>query len=198
MLKTGPVLADGSISEAAVLLLHAVTNVDKDLLQAARIRPSRSNWLHAPWYPYNRGGALTIGRTIWFTGIWWDADCFGDGSPVSNRRWLLHLAHEVGHLPQAERFGYGLFGKIRYVATFFLQYTARLLLLKRDPHDCPLERQADAGRAVLQQLLADEAATRRLVAAVIRNDVQAVQAWCAECEPLIAGLFSEQRNMQRA
>lgn len=198
MREAGPVLADGSLNEATVQLLHAVSGMDKDLLRAARIRPSRNNWLHAPWYPYRRGGALTIGRTIWFTGIWFAQDGFGDGSPASNRQWLLHLAHEVGHLPQAKRFGYSLFAKCRYVAAFFLQYAAGFLLLKKDPHDCPLEREADAGRVVLLHLMADAAASGQLLAAVHRNDVQAVHTWCTEREPLIAALSAAKDKGQFA
>lgn len=131
---------------------------------------------------------MTIGRTIWFTGIWFSPEGYGDGSLGSLRKWLLHLAHEVGHLAQAERFGHSLLSRFRYVATFALQYTTRLLLFKRDPHDCSLEREADTGRAVLQELLADEGSSRQLLAAVQRNDVHAVLAWNKAREPLIAAL----------
>ncbi|MEO7082506.1 MAG: hypothetical protein ABIY71_13315, partial [Flavobacteriales bacterium] len=106
-----PLHEDGSLTEATIVLLHAVSGVEEELLHAVRIRPSRSNWLRVPWYPYHRGGAITVGRTIWFTRIWFAPDGLGDGSLRSTWKWMLHLAHEVGHLPQAERFGRSLIGK---------------------------------------------------------------------------------------
>lgn len=181
MNRTGPVQADGSMTPAAMILLHAVSGVDKDLLHAAHIRPSRTNWLRAPWYPYHRGGAITVGRTIWFTRIWFDPKGYGDGSLRSCWKWLLHLAHEVGHLPQAEHFGRSFPGKARYVAAFALQYATRALLLKSNIHDgSRLEQEADLGRAVLLHIVGDQAETHPLVAAVYRNDAAAVQAWFTE------------------
>ncbi len=178
MLRLGPVLPDGSLAESAITLLHAVSGVDETLLRAARIRPSKANWLRAPWYPYHQGGALTIGRTIWFTRKWFAPNGLGDESIDSTRRWLLHLAHEVGHLPQAERFGQSLLGKVRYVAAFTWQYTSRAALLHKPIHDgSPLEREADKGRQVLAQLLEGPDAAA-LLAAVHRRDTAALVAWC--------------------
>lgn len=77
---------DGSLNDAAIALLHAVSSVDAELIRAARIRPSRSNWLRVPWYRYHRGGAITVGRTIWFTRLWWQLD--GRGRRQSG----IHLA----------------------------------------------------------------------------------------------------------
>jgi hypothetical protein len=177
----GPVHADGRLHEAAVVLLHAVCAVPMELLRAARIRPAKANWLRAPWYGHHRGGAITVGRTIWFTAIWYAPQGLGNGSTDSTYRWLLHLAHEAGHLPQAERYGRSLTGKARYVAAFTWQYVGRALLMRRDVHDgTPLEREADLGRHVLRQLLAPQAADHPVVAAVAADDSAAVRAWCLQ------------------
>lgn len=174
-----PVLEDGSLSEAAIVLLHAVSGVDEELLRAVRIRPSRSNWLHAPWYRYHRGGAITVGRTIWFTPIWFATDGLGDGSLRSTWKWMLHLAHEVGHLPQAERFGRSFLGKARYLAAFTWQYGSRALLLRLPIHDgSRLEVEADLGRQVLLQLIGQAGAGHPIVNAIHEGDVQATRQWC--------------------
>lgn len=169
---------DGALTEAAVLLLHAVTRVDEQLLRAVRIRPSRRNWLRAPWYAYRRGGAITVGRTIWFTGIWFHAEGRGDGSPSSTMHWLLHLAHEVGHLPQAERFGHSLPGKLRYVTAFAGQYIKRAVLFRWPVHDgSPLEREAELGRQTLLHLLGGERENHPMVQAVHHQDARLVAEW---------------------
>lgn len=175
----GPVLPNGALSEASVLLLHAVSDVDCDVLRAARIRPSHANWLHAPWYPAHRGGAITVGRTIWFTRGWFDPMGLGDGSLRSTHAWLLHLAHEVGHLAQARRFGPGLLGKARYVAAFTRQYAWRALLLRWPVHDgSPLEQEAEEGRQVLLRITAELGEQHPLILAVHEGDAGGVCQWC--------------------
>lgn len=177
---SGPVCEDGSLNEAAIVLLHAVTGVDEELLHAVRIRPARSNWLHAPWYPYHRGGAITVGRTIWFNRIWFDPQRLGDGSLRSSWKWLLHLAHEVGHLPQADGFGRSFIDKARYVGAFTWQYASRALLFRRPVHDgSRLEREAELGRHVLLQAIGEDAEQHPVVAALQKNDVRTVREWCA-------------------
>jgi len=192
MTAPAPLRADGSLTDAAIVLLHAVSTVDLELLRAVRIRPARANWLHAPWYPYRRGGAITVGRTIWFTRSWFAADGRGDGSLRSTWQWMLHLAHEVGHLPQAERFGRGLPGKARYIGAFAWQYGSRAVLLRTPVHDgSRLEREADVGRQVLLQAIGPEEEAHPVVKAVHIDDAQAVRHWCAahatETADLVAG-----------
>jgi len=179
MEHAGPVRPDGSLTEAAIVLLHAVSGVEIDLLRAARIRPSRTNWLRAPWYPYARGGAITVGRTIWFTRIWYDPKGHGDGSLHSTWKWLLLLAHEVGHLPQAERFGRSFFAKARYVGAFSWQYASRAVLLRRPIHDgSRLEREAELGRWVLLRLIDATLEQDSIVTLVHADNFDAVRAWC--------------------
>jgi hypothetical protein len=194
----GPVNADGSLTVPAVALLHAVSGVPEDLLRKSRIRPASRNWLHAPWYPYRRGGAITLGRTIWFTRIWFDPKGLGDGSPQSCWQWLLILAHEVGHLPQVERFGHGLIGKVRYVLTFAWQYAMRAMLFRHPVHDgSPLELEADLGRQVLLKLAGPAGMDHVLVAAIQAGDAHAVRHWCADREVQLAQLKEAHQTVLR-
>ncbi len=186
---------DGSLNDAAITLLHAVSGVDAELIRAARIRPSRSNWLRAPWYRHHRGGAITVGRTIWFTRIWWLQNGRGDGSLASTWHWLLLLAHEVGHLPQAEHFGRDFFGKARYVAAFAWQYGSRAVLMKNDVHDgARMEREAELGRWVLVRVLGDQGEAHAMVAATASDDLQAVREWCSSHAQAIASAQTEYRK----
>ena len=121
-----------------------------------------------------------MGRTIWFTRKWFDAPGYGDESLAATWHWLQHLSHEVGHLPQAERFGRTLIGKLRYVSAFAFQYGYRALLLKRDVHDgAPLEIEADRGRWTLRQSIGADPLSHPLVHALHAGDVSAVKEWCA-------------------
>lgn len=188
MEMTAPALSriidgQGSLQPALVLALSLVTRVDRSLLISCRIRPASGNWLRAPWYdPRNGGGAITLGRTIYFNRNWfWFAgeQARGDGSPESSWRWFGHLAHEVGHLPQAERYGHGLGGKARYVSAFAGQYLWRALSMKGQVHDgAALEREADRGRWVLQRLVGARPVVHPLVQAVHAGDAEAVKTWC--------------------
>ena len=179
-MQAGPVLPDGSLQEAAVDLLHMVSGVDRALLHAVRIRPARANWLHAPWYARHRGGAITVGRTIWFTANWYRPHGLGDGSLKSTYAWLLHLAHEVGHLPQAERSGRSLLAKARYVAAFAWQYGVRAALFRWPVHDgSPLELEADRGRKVLRELTREAGERHPAVVAVHEGRAEDVRLWCA-------------------
>lgn len=194
-----PLHEDGSLTESAIVLLQTVSGVDAKLLRAVRIRPSRSNWLRAPWYPYHRGGAITVGRTIWFTRIWFAPDGLGDGSLRSTWKWMLHLAHEVGHLPQAERFGRGLLGKAHYLAAFTWQYGSRALLLRRPIHDgSRLELEADLGRQVLLQLTGPEKEGHAIVAAIHMDDVEAIRQWCAQHASITTALVASYRERHLA
>ena len=170
---------DGHLTPLARLALHTVTGVPMRLLDSVRVKRTSENWLRVPWYRYHRGGAMTVGRTIWFTRKWFDAQGYGDGSLLATWNWLQHLAHEVGHLPQAERFGYGIIGKARYVLAFAKQYGGRAAMLKSDVHDgASLEIEADAGRWALLQLVGDTPLAHPLVLALHEGDTVLVQEHC--------------------
>lgn len=175
--------AEGKLQPALLIALEHVTRVDPSLLEACRIRPAARNWLRAPWYhPGKGGGAITLGRSIYFNRNWFSpagAGARGDGSAESTWRWFSHLAHEVGHLSQAERFGHGFGGRASYVAAFTGQYLWRAVSLKGQVHDgAALEREADRGRWVLQRLVGPKPLAHPLVQAVHAGDVEAVKTWC--------------------
>ena len=187
---------DGRLTPMAVELLAALSAVRPDLLEGARVRPTGARVLWFPWYRRRRGGgAFVVGRTIRFTPNWYAAtgygrSSFGDRSRRSTLRWLMHLAHEVGHLPQAERFGQQALGRLRYLLAFAGQYGSRALLGRWPVHDgAPLEREADRGRWVLRELLVqDRRKGLLLVKAVQAGDRDAVLGWLRQATPLIGQL----------
>ncbi|MBL8002911.1 MAG: hypothetical protein JNL05_13230 [Flavobacteriales bacterium] len=177
-----PLRPDGGLQAAALVVLEAVSRVPAAQLAACRVARRSDHWLRVPWYRKARGGgAIALGRTIHFTGNWFSAEgphARGDGSLCSTWHWLSHLAHEVGHLPQADAFGHHRAGRLRYVLAFAGQYAWRALTLKGDVHDgATLERQADRGRWVLHRLVGASPLTHPLVTAVQANDAQAARAW---------------------
>ena len=187
---------DGCLTPVAVDLLAALAAVDRELLVRARVKRTGGDVLWFPWYRRRRGGgAFVVGRTIRFTPNWYAAtgygrSSFGDRSRRSTLRWLMHLAHEVGHLPQAERFGQQALGRLRYLLAFAGQYGSRALLGRWPVHDgAPLEREADRGRWVLRELLVqDRRKGLLLVKAVQAGDRDAVLGWLRQSTPLIGQL----------
>ncbi|MCB9199216.1 MAG: hypothetical protein H6596_01870 [Flavobacteriales bacterium] len=187
---------DGRLTPMAVDLLAALAAVDRELLVRARVKRTGGDVLWFPWYRRRRGGgAFVVGRTIRFTPNWYAASgygrsSFGDRSRRSTLRWLMHLAHEVGHLPQAERFGQHALGRLRYLLAFAGQYGSRALMGRWPVHDgAPLEREADRGRWVLRELLVqDRRKGLLLVKAVQAGDRDAVLGWLRQSTPLIGQL----------
>ncbi len=195
MTPTCLINADGSPTPTACDLLHAVSDVPLDLLQRMRIRRASDNWLHAPWYRYERGGAITIGASIYFTRKWFAPDGYGDGSIASTWKWMLHLAHEVGHLPQAERFGLNRWGQLKYIMTFTGQYAWRAIAFRHPVHDgSPLEIEADMGRWVLLRAIGADPLVHPVVRALQRKDAHFVAQWCAEQAPDLAALRQQYRE----
>jgi hypothetical protein len=189
------VLDDGSLTETTQLVLRACTEATPDALKHVRIRPARNNWLRAPWYRYERGGAITVGQRIWFTRKWFAPEGHGDGSIGSTWKWLQHLAHEAGHLPQAERYGLSFFGKSRYVGAFAAQYGWRAITFRSQIHDlAPLEIEADLGRWVLREAVGLDPLNDPLVIAVHHNDEAAVKAWCSQHQEKLNALKDEYRR----
>ena len=187
---------DGRLTPLAVDLLAALAAVDRDLLLRARVKRTGADVLWFPWYRRRRGGgAFVVGRTIRFTPNWYAASgygrsSFGDRSRRSTLRWLMHLAHEVGHLPQAERFGQHAWGRLRYLLAFAGQYGSRALRDRWPVHDgAPLEREADRGRWVLRELLVqDRRKGLLLVKAVQAGERNTVLGWLRQATPLIGQL----------
>ncbi len=180
MAPSGLLQADGCLTEDAIRVLHLVSGVPEHLLHVCRVRPADSNWTRAPWYAYHRGGGLTIGRTIWLTRKFFDPQGWGNQEAGSLLHWLAILAHEVGHLPQAEAIGRSRWARIRYVALFTWAYASRAALLRFPVHDgARLEQEADRGRVVLLRLLTSPAEQDPLLMAFARQDRPRIEAWCA-------------------
>jgi hypothetical protein len=185
----------GALTPLACEVLHGVSGVPLPVLRSARIRRSQQNWVRAPWYRYHRGGAITVGHTIWFTRKWFASDGHGDGSAESTWRWLQHLAHEVGHLAQAERYGLGLLGKMRYVAHFAVQYGWRAITFRRAVHDgAALEIEADLGRWVLTEMVGQAGAEHPLVRAVHEGRMSEVLTWCRQQRERLDTLAAHYRH----
>lgn len=183
------VLQGERLTPAACRALSAVSGVSISTLIDARILPASRNLLRAPWYRYARGGAITIRRSIYFTRRYFDPDGWGNDGPTSTWRWLQLLAHEVGHLPQGERFGLDAWGTVRYLAVFTWQYGSRAVLFRTPVHDgARLEIEADLGRQVLMELVGHAPIAHPLVHAVHQQDEDAVRQWCAVERPRIEDL----------
>jgi len=185
------VRSDRSLTVPLLELLHAVSGVERQFLERARIYPHTANWLHFPWYPRSRGGAFVLGSRIYLKERSLAGTHHTSGPEHSAS--LLLLAHEVGHLPQAHRFRMNGLGKIRYAVWAAGQYGWSAL--RNGPthahDDAPLEREADEGRWVLGKLMETIARTERrqdLSDILALEDPSSMINWLAVHAELIAGL----------
>ncbi len=171
---------DHRFNEATLALLSAVAGVPEDLLRQVRIRHRRHNWLHAPWYPASTGGGgLTIGDRIHVTPKHDPATLGTD--PAGWLSWILLMAHEVGHVRQAERFGYGTWGRIRFTLWATGNYVVSFLRNGMKAHArAPFELDADRGRQRLRQLLERTGgctAAHPLITLLMADDAKGVRTW---------------------
>ncbi|MBK6549541.1 MAG: hypothetical protein IPG11_03880 [Flavobacteriales bacterium] len=135
------------ITPTIALLLAAVSGVPLVAIQRATIVPSATHWLRLPWYRRAGGGAMVLGERIHVS----TAALTDERDPS---RLLFLLAHEVGHLPHAARFGKDRIGRLHFFlwaaghyARSSLRYGAEGYRLSR------IEQEADHGRWVLRELL---------------------------------------------
>jgi hypothetical protein len=177
---------DGKITASATAVLAHICRIDRTLLASATILPSSRNLLEVPWFSQSKGGGgMVIGRSIYFTSNWFrqgDGNTdFGNGTAYNTLRWLLLLSHEVGHLPQAARFGYGLVGRSRYLITFAIKYLWYYLRGRKPFTDfMPLEIEADLGRKTMVNLIFDAGEPYEehpLVQALHQNDPSTAIRW---------------------
>lgn len=161
-------------------LLSAATGAEEDLLALVRIRHQRHNWLHAPWYAASEGGgAMTIGHIIHVTPAH-DPDALGqDAKRWLN--WLLLMAHEVGHVRQAQRFGFTAWGRMRFTLWAARNYIISFLRHGRKAHDrARFEIEAERGRLRLRAWLnATGGCTPNhpVICYAMRNESEAMRAW---------------------
>lgn len=168
------------LNGASNLLLSAATGAEEDLLALVRIRHRRHNWLHAPWYAASEGGgAMTIGHIIHVTPQH-DPDALGQDA----KRWLdwlLLMAHEVGHVRQAQRFGFTAWGRMRFTLWAAGNYITSFLRHGRKAHDrARFEIEAERGRLRLRAWLnATGGCTpdHPVIGYAMRNETEAMRAW---------------------
>lgn len=179
---------DDRFNEATLTLLAAVTGVREDLLRHVRIRHRRHNWLRAPWYPASEGGGgLTIGDRIHVTPTHDPAMLGKDEERWF--RWVLLMAHEVGHVRQAERFGFSNWGRVRFVLWAAKNYLVSFFRNGTKAHaKAPFELDADSGKRQLRlwlELGGGCRADNPVVAWLIANDAPAVKRWIASTGSLV-------------
>jgi hypothetical protein len=171
--------ADGRLTGGVRLLLGAVSGVPDGLLHAVRVFPKERNWLRFPWYAAAQGGgAFVMGDRIFAHQRFFE--------PGAYRAFLFLLAHEVGHLPHAARFGASSTAKARFVCWAAGHYLRSALAHGRHAHRLArTEQEAERGRWVLAELT-------RLTPAeppfTLLSDEQAMQAWIQRHEHTIAEL----------
>ncbi len=171
------------MNAATVALLASVTAVPETLLQRVRVFHRRHNWLSAPWYAASKGGGgLTLGDRIYVTPA--HAPLLLGADPDRWWRWLLLMAHEVGHVRQAQDFGSDVWGRTRFALWASVQYVGSFLRHGRHAHDrAPFEVEAERGRrtlALLMELTGGCSATHPVVAMALGNDHNGMLRWLQE------------------
>lgn len=139
--------AHGRLTEAAALLLAAVSGVPEPLVRSARVLPKERNWLHFPWYAAAKGG----GAFVLSDRIYAHARFF---RPENTQAFLHLLAHEVGHLRHAEPFGSTGVGRARFVCWAAGHYLRSALHHGKHAHRLArIEQEAERGRWVLREAI---------------------------------------------
>ena len=167
------------LNEATVLLLARVTGVEDPLLRSVELRPRERNWLRAPWFGGSPGGAMVLGDRIYLSQALYQAPSTG---PASNQlQWLLLLAHEMVHVQQAQRFGSGASGRMRFAVWAAGQYTRSFLVNgTKAYHHARFEQEAETGRIALRALLQRTGGTtpdHPVVQLAMTDDVPGMKRW---------------------
>lgn len=173
------------LNEATVLLLARVSGVEASLLRSVELRPRERNWLRAPWFGESPGGAMVLGDRIYLSRTLFIAPTAGH--PVTQLQWLLLLAHEVVHVQQAQRFGSGASGRMRFVFWAAGQYTRSFLLNgTKAYHHARFEQEAEMGRIALRALLQRTGGTtpdHPVVQLAMTDDVPGMKRWLTTALP---------------
>jgi len=174
------------LNEATVLLLCRVTGVDGALLRTVELRPRERNWLRAPWFGEDPGGAMVLGRRIYLSRTLFHAPRSTD--PHIQMQWLLLLAHEVVHVQQGRHFGIGAWGRTGFVLWAAAQYTRSFFFngTKAYRH-AGFELEAEAGRSALRQLLQRTGGLTSAHPALrmaLGNDGPGIQRWLDDVLPV--------------
>ena len=170
---------DGRLTRPTQKLLGAVSGVRAPLLASVRVFPKDHNWLHFPWYAAAKGGgAFVMGERISAHRHFF--------LPEHSPGFLFLLAHEVGHLPHAERFGASGLGRSRFVCWAAGHYLRSALLHGKHAHRLArIEQEAERGRWVLRELVQ---ATQKDSVFAHMQDEAALSEWLQRHTALIASL----------
>ncbi|MBX2972178.1 MAG: hypothetical protein KF797_03660 [Flavobacteriales bacterium] len=169
---------DGRLTHPARMLLSAASGVDASLLEQVRVYPKERNWLRFPWYPAAQGGgAFVMGGRIYAHRKFF--------AEQEHATFLFLLAHEVGHLPHAEPFGFHSMGRARFVLWAAGHYLRSALRHGRHAHRLArIEQEAERGRWVLAQLLRR---TQEPLSAILSNE-ERMRSWLQRHEALLREL----------
>jgi len=173
---------DGRPTAAVQCLLAAVADLPTAQLDGLHVLPRSANRLGFPWYPRSSGGgAFLLGERIYVSGNFL-------GPAAEPLALLLMLAHEVGHLPHAHRFGTGAWGRTRFVFWCAGHYAVSYLRHGSHGHrKATIEQEAERGRWVLRQLLA---ATRHDPLSAALYDARETKAWIGRHAALLNELHA--------
>lgn len=140
---------NGHLTLPVRMLLRAVSQAPEDLLRSMRVLPRRRNWMGFPWYKTRKGGgAFVMGDRIYVSGH------FLDPRQDHTLAFLLLLAHEVGHLVHAARFGPGAMGRARFVLWAIGHYALSFIRHGGQGYRrARIEQEAERGRWVLRRML---------------------------------------------
>lgn len=168
------------LNSASIVLLSEATGADEDLLARVRIRHRRHNWLRAPWYAASEGGgAMTIGHIIHVTPQH-NPDALGQDA-MRWLNWLLLMAHEIGHVRQAQRFGFTAWGRARFTVWAAGNYIISFLRHGRKAHDrASFEIEAERGRCRLRAWMNATggcAPDHPVIGYAMRNETETMRAW---------------------
>lgn len=174
--------AQGSLLAPTRLLLAAVSSVPTHLVATVRVLPKERNWLRFPWYSAAQGGgAFLLGDRI-YADRWF----FTSTHAVP---FLFLLAHEVGHLRHAERFGRTGLGRARFVTWAAGHYLRSAIMHGQHAHRLSrIEQEAERGRWVLRELL-QRSASDPLLAHL--DDEAGMQRWLTRNAGLLARLHGD-------
>jgi len=172
-------------NNATVLLLSRVTGVDAALLRAVELRPREHNWLRAPWFGEDPGGAMVLGNRIYLTQKLYRAPLSADRGV--HLQWLLLMAHEVVHVQQARRFGAGAMARTGFVLWAAVHYMRSFLRNGTKAYrQAGFEQEAEAGRITLRHVLQRTGGitpTHPAVRMAVDNDGPGIQRWLDDVLP---------------
>ncbi len=144
-----PVTGNYRFTAPVIHLLSLVSGVSEERISQANLKKN-SDVIVA-----NKQGALTTVDRIAYTNEYFNASkdqkenfAYGQDNLTAVYNWLDISSHEVGHLPQADKYGKTNAGKITYLLSFGKDYIAGYLKYKdmnQAHNNTPREQEAEKG-----------------------------------------------------